>query len=292
MRARFRFTLVTIAAAVGLLAWGAFVTSIDAGLAVPDWPSSFDSYDPFNPWPNWWEVTPILAEHGHRLAGALVGFLTLILAFWTWKADDRVWMRRLGFGALALVIFQGLLGGLRVVWVSLDLAVVHACVAQLFFALLASMALFTSGKWKDPGAPPELAMKQAGWLAAGAVFVQIILGALLRHPGTGIDPLLAGLHIGWAFVALLMVYLHVRVLASAPALRNLGRAIMGIVTLQITLGFVAYFVLLDEAGVLQPSNLQVVINSLHLIVGAALFATNVVGALATRRAYSPIASGA
>jgi cytochrome c oxidase assembly protein subunit 15 len=67
MRARFRFTLATIAAAVGLLAWGAFVTSIDAGLAVPDWPSSFDSYDPFNPWPNWWEVTPILAEHGHRL---------------------------------------------------------------------------------------------------------------------------------------------------------------------------------------------------------------------------------
>jgi cytochrome c oxidase assembly protein subunit 15 len=288
MRARFRFTLVTIAAAVGLLAWGAFVTSIDAGLAVPDWPSSFNSYDPFNPWPNWWEVTPILAEHGHRLAGALVGFLTLILAFWTWKADRRTWMRRLGFAALALVIFQGVLGGLRVVLVSLDLAVIHACVAQLFFAVLAAMALFTSRKWENPGTPPELAMKRAGWLAAGAVYVQIILGALLRHPGTGIDPMLAGLHMAWAFVALFMVYLHVRVLTSASGLRNLGRALMAIVTLQVTLGFVAYFVLLNEAGVLQPSNLQVVINSLHLIVGAALFATNVVGALATRRTQSLI----
>ena len=46
VRARFRFTLATIAAAIGLMAWGAFVTSIDAGMAVPDWPSSFDSYDP------------------------------------------------------------------------------------------------------------------------------------------------------------------------------------------------------------------------------------------------------
>jgi cytochrome c oxidase assembly protein subunit 15 len=201
-------------------------------------------------------------------------------------------MRRLAFGALALVIFQGLLGGLRVVLVSLDLAVVHACVAQLYFALLAAMALFTSAKWDSPGPPPAFEMKHAGWLASGAVFIQIILGALLRHPGTGIDPLLAGLHMGWAFVALLMVYLHIKVLTSAPGLRTLGRVIMAVVTAQITLGFVAYFVLLDEAGVIQPSNLQVIINSLHLIVGAVLFATNVVGVLATRRTHSLTVSGA
>ena len=179
MRARFRFTLATIAAAVALLGWGAFVTSIDAGLAVPDWPSSFDSYDPFNPWPDWWTVTPILAEHGHRLLGALVGLLTLVLAVWTWRSDDRAWMRKLGFAALALVIFQGVLGGLRVVWVSLDLAVVHACVAQLFFALLAAMALFTSRTWQDlTGGRPEIDLPRAAWLAVAAVYIQIILGAL------------------------------------------------------------------------------------------------------------------
>lgn len=292
MRARFWFTIATIAAAVGLLGWGAFVTSIDAGLAVPDWPTSFESYDPFNPWPNWWEVTPILAEHGHRLAGALVGFLTLILAVWTGFADSRVWMKRLGYAALALVIFQGLLGGLRVVWVSLDLAILHACTAQIFFSLLAAMALFTSSKWEDPGPPPTVHISRAGWIAVAAVFIQIIFGALLRHPGIGIDPMLAGIHMGWAFVALLTVYVHARVLNSAEGLRSLGSAILGVVAIQITLGFVAYFVLLDEQGVLQPSNLQVLVNSLHLIVGAALLSLNVVGALVTRRSRRlvPIAS--
>ncbi|MBO6576341.1 MAG: COX15/CtaA family protein [Rhodothermales bacterium] len=290
MRARFRFTIAAIAAAVGLLAWGAFVTSIDAGLAVPDWPTSFDSYDPFNPWPGWWKVTPILAEHGHRLAGALVGLFTLVLALWTWRSDDRAWMRRLGMAALVLVIFQGVLGGLRVALVSLDLAVVHACVAQLFFATLAAMALFTSGLWQRPGPAPTINLPKAGWLAAGAVYVQIILGALLRHPGTGIDPLLAGLHISWAFVALFAVVVHVKVLRSASGLRTLGGVLLATVVAQVALGFVAYFVLLDEAGVLQPSNLQVVVNSLHLVIGAALFSLNVVGALALARArrLSPV----
>jgi heme a synthase len=283
MRARFRFTLLSIAAAAGLLAWGAFVTSIDAGLAVPDWPSSFDSFDPFNPWPNWWEVTPILAEHGHRLMGALVGILALCLAIWTWRSDSRSWMRRLAFAALGLVILQGVLGGLRVVWVSLDLAVVHASIAPIYFSLLAALALFVSDTWNQPGDAPRTSAWPLGWLATGAVYVQIVLGALLRHPGTGIDPLLVGLHMGWAFVALIAVALHARLLGTSDHLRYLGRALLAIVIIQVTLGFLAYFVLLDEQGMLRPSNLQVLINSLHLVTGAALLATNAVGALATRR---------
>lgn len=277
MSARFRFTLFTLAAAVGLLGWGAFVTSIDAGLAVPDWPSSFDSYDPFNPWPEWWRVTPILAEHGHRLAGAVVGLLTLILFLWTWRSERRRWVRGLSLLALVLVSLQGLLGGLRVVWVSLDLAVVHACVAQLFFALLASLALFTSSWWGANDRPASL--RNAGLLASGVLYLQIILGAVLRHPGTGIDPVLAGLHMTWAFVALGAVLFHVRSL-HAEGLSRMGRSIGVLVFLQVALGFLAYFVLLDERGVLQPSNLQVVVNSSHLVIGAALFATNVVGMLA------------
>ena len=69
MRWRHRFTILTALSTLVLMGWGAFVTSIEAGLAVPDWPSSYDSYDPFNPWPGWWRVTPLLAEHGHRLLG-------------------------------------------------------------------------------------------------------------------------------------------------------------------------------------------------------------------------------
>ncbi|NNF04403.1 MAG: cytochrome oxidase assembly protein, partial [Rhodothermales bacterium] len=200
LRGRRRYTAATFCVAILLLGWGAFVTSINAGLAVPDWPTSFQSYDPFNPWPEWWRVTPVLAEHGHRLLGALVGLMTVVLAAWTWIRDDRRWMRLLGLGAVVLVTLQGLLGGLRVVWVSLDLAVVHACVAQLFFALLASMILFVSPSWDAVGHARRATdvdrrrVRRAAVLTPLAVYVQIILGALLRHPGTGIDPLLAGLH--------------------------------------------------------------------------------------------------
>ena len=72
-----RFILVTIGTAVCLIGWGGFVTSIDAGLAVPDWPTSFDSWDPLNPWPEWWTITPVLAEHGHRLLAQGLGLREL-----------------------------------------------------------------------------------------------------------------------------------------------------------------------------------------------------------------------
>jgi len=96
LRWRFRFTLLTLVATLCLMAWGGFVTSLFAGMAVPDWPTSFGSLDPLNPRPEWWRITPVLAEHGHRLWGALVGLLTLILAAWTWKTDSRHFRRFTG----------------------------------------------------------------------------------------------------------------------------------------------------------------------------------------------------
>jgi len=267
------------------------VTSIDAGLAVPDWPTSFDSYDPFNPWPQWWTITPVLAEHGHRLLGALVGFLTLILAFWTWRSEERAWMRRLGFGALILVILQGVLGGLRVVWVSLDLAVVHACVAQLFFALLASMALFQTETWRSPRPMArKVAVKHILWVAPLAVYLQIIFGALLRHPGTGIDTTLVAIHLGWAFVATAMIAVLVsRIRTTMPMgglLDRFSGTLIVILVLQVALGLFAYFVLLDETGRIQPSNVQVIANSAHMVIGALLFATTVVTSVLAARVRS------
>lgn len=285
------FTIATFFVAIALVSWGAFVTSIDAGLAVPDWPTSFDSYDPFNPWPEWWTITPVLAEHGHRLLGALVGLLTMILAFWTWRVDDRVWMRRLGFGALALVILQGVLGGLRVVWVSLDLAVVHACVAQLFFALLASMALFQSESWRSPRPVKHNAtVKHILWIAPLAVYLQIVFGALLRHPGTGIDTTLVAIHLGWAFVATAMIAVLVsRIRTTMPMgrlLDRMTRSLIIVLVLQVALGLFAYFVLLDESGRIQPSNVQVIANSAHMVIGALLFATTIVSSVLAARVRS------
>lgn len=299
-RWRYRFSILSVLAAVALIGWGGFVTSIDAGMAVPDWPASFGSFDPFktgfhdpsDPAAQWWHQVPILAEHGHRLLGMLMGILTVILAFWTWRKDPRRWMRHLGFIALALVIVQGVLGGLRVVWNSLDLAVVHACVAQVFFSLLVAMTLFTSRGWmqaEDRPRPSER-LPLLRWMAvltAVALYGQIILGALLRHPGTGIDPVLAGVHIAGAFVAgglIVSTYVIVRRhFGELGLLRHTARVLLGLLLLQLTLGFTAYFVILDEAGVLQPSNFQVIINSSHLIVGGLLLASAVCLALLALR---------
>ena len=289
MRWRHRFTVLTGATTLLLMGWGAFVTSIEAGLAVPDWPSSYDSYDPFNPWPGWWRVTPLLAEHGHRLLGMLTGVLTTVLAVWTWFAESRRWLRWLGVGALLLVSFQGLLGGLRVVWLSLNLAVVHASVAQLFLGLIVAMAVFTSKGWLTAGASNGGLRDARLWRLAlavpGAVYLQIILGALLRHPGTGIHPVLVVCHIGGAVLVvvavasfLLRVWNDFR---DARVLYRVAWLLAILVDAQLILGVTAYFVTLDDAGMLQPSNLQAVVNTSHAVVGALLMAGAVLAVLAT-----------
>ena len=291
MRWRHRFTVLTGCATLLLMGWGAFVTSIEAGLAVPDWPSSYDSYDPFNPWPGWWRVTPLLAEHGHRLLGMLTGLLTTVLAIWTWFAERRRWLRWLALGALALVSFQGLLGGLRVVWLSLDLAVVHASVAQLFLGLIVALAVFTSKGWLTAGALPDDARDARLWRLAlavpGAVWLQIILGALLRHPGTGIHPVLAGFHIGGAvLVAVAVAAFLYRVWNDFQNVRVLYRTawlLAILVDVQLVLGLTAYFVTLDDAGMLEPSNLQVGVNTSHAVIGALLMAGSVLAVLVTHR---------
>ena len=292
IRWRYRFTVLTGIATILLMAWGAFVTSINAGLAVPDWPSSFNSYDPFNPWPEWWKLTPVLAEHGHRLLGMLTGTLTLILAVWTWVAEPRRWLKNLAIIAIVLVSLQGVLGGLRVVWLSLDLAVVHACMAQLFLGLIVAMALFTSNAGLEkhtqiPGAKNPSAPWRISCATLGLLYVQIILGALLRHPGTGIDPVLAVLHIcGAIIVTIAIAYLFRCVSKNYRATRVLypaARFFVILVGVQILLGVTAYVVTLDDAGMLEPSNLQVVVNTSHMVIGALLMAASVLTVLGAYR---------
>ena len=291
IRWRHRFTVLTVAFTLLLMGWGAFVTSIEAGLAVPDWPSSYSSWDPLNPWPGWWRVTPLLAEHGHRLLGLLTGVLTTGLAAWTWLAESRRWMRRLGAAALVLVSFQGLLGGLRVVWLSLDLAVVHASAAHLFLGLVAAMALFTSSAWRGEHVsrerPCDRAVCRLSLGALGALTLQLVLGALLRHLGAGIHPVLAGLHIvGAVFAAVVIASLFLRVRKGfrvAPALYPAARLLAVLAAFQILLGLTAWVVILDDAGMLEPSNLQVVVNTSHAVVGACLTAAAAVAVPAAFR---------
>jgi cytochrome c oxidase assembly protein subunit 15 len=137
-------------------------------------------------------VGGILFEHSHRMIASVVGFLTLVLALWLWRREDRPWVRNLGFIALGLVVAQGVLGGLTVLLLlPTSVSVGHATLAQTFFAVVASIALFTSPWWRSerslPALPPRgVSIFGLSAVAAAAVFIQLVLGALMRHTDAGL----------------------------------------------------------------------------------------------------------
>src|SRR6185436_8368454 len=137
--------LLTAIATFPLIFMGGLVTSHQAGMSVPDWPNSY-GYNMFLFPPRLW-IGGILYEHTHRLMGTVVGMLSIVLTVVAWRVERRPWVRWLAMGVLGAVIFQGILGGLRVVWVKLDLAIVHACFAQAFFCLATFTAIATSKWW-------------------------------------------------------------------------------------------------------------------------------------------------
>ena len=179
-----RFALLTAVATFPLLFVGGLVTSTGSGLAVPDWPTTF-GYNMFLfPVSKW--VGGILFEHTHRLVGSAVGFLTIILATWLWRSESRRWVRNLGLIALAGVILQGILGGLRVTMLKDEIGIFHACVAQAFLALLVVIALVTTSFWRSLDeidiSPKKLAPIRSLAIAITlAIYVQLALGATMRH---------------------------------------------------------------------------------------------------------------
>jgi heme a synthase len=183
--------LLTAAATFPLIFMGGLVTSHQAGLAVPDWPNSF-GYNMFLFPPRLW-IGGILYEHTHRLAATVVGMLAILLCVWAWTTDKRKAQKWLSIAVLCAVIFQGILGGLRVVLVKLDLAIVHGCFAQAFFCLTALMAVMSSRWWVDA---PDLSNSEdgpagrrlvwAGMLTVAVVYAQLIVGAVMRHEGAGL----------------------------------------------------------------------------------------------------------
>jgi cytochrome c oxidase assembly protein subunit 15 len=180
------FATLTAAATLFLICVGGLVTSHGVGLAVPDWPTTF-GYNPFFfPFSKW--VGGVFLEHSHRLVASGVGLLTVILAAWLWLRETRPWVRRLGLLALFLVILQGVLGGLRVTMLKDELGIFHGALAQLFFTLLCGIALSTSRWWKEARASAESnpAFRRACTVATALIFVQLVLGATMRHQHAGL----------------------------------------------------------------------------------------------------------
>ena len=171
-------------AALLLICSGGMVTSKNVGLAVPDWPTTF-GYNMFLfPVSKW--VGGILFEHTHRLIASAVGFLTIILAIWLWRSESRRWVRNLGLIALAGVILQGILGGLRVTMLKDEIGIFHACVAQAFLALLVVIALVTTTFWRsldetDISPKKFVPIRSLAIAITLAIYAQLALGATMRH---------------------------------------------------------------------------------------------------------------
>jgi heme a synthase len=139
---------VVAAASVSLLICsGGLVTSHEAGMAVPDWPNTF-GYNMFLfPVSRW--VGGVFFEHTHRLIASMVGLLTVILCLALFIIEERRWVKTLGVIAVVAVVIQGILGGLRVTENNAALGLFHGCLAQSFFALMATIALVTSRFWES-----------------------------------------------------------------------------------------------------------------------------------------------
>lgn len=184
-----RFALLTAASTLFLIWLGGLVTSHGAGMAVPDWPTTYGYNMFFFPVSRW--VGGIFYEHSHRLVASGIGFLTVILTVWLWLKEERRWLRRLGYVALVAVVLQGVLGGLRVTQMKDVIGVFHATLAQMFFALLCSLAMFTSRWWRvysetTGNRRGAGAIRYAFPIVTGIIFLQLIVGATMRHQHAGL----------------------------------------------------------------------------------------------------------
>ena len=287
-RAHHRFAVFTACATFLLIIAGALVTSNDAGLSVPDWPTTFGSLYRIPPM-----VGGVKFEHGHRMVAEMIGLLTIILALWTWRAERRSWMRKLGIIALGTVIAQGVLGGITVLYyLPPAVSTAHATLAQTFFCLMVLMAMVTGRDWME--AHPVLMIEQRrpslrtlATLAAAAVYVQLILGAAFRHSGIKLLPHL----VSAVVVTFLLLWTATRVLVEYSAisqLRRVARLLLVLLLVQLGLGFGAYLTRVEWGKeTAQPVLGMVVATVAHVAVGALVLATSVVLAAMSYRHTSP-----
>jgi cytochrome c oxidase assembly protein subunit 15 len=291
-----RYAKLVAACTFLLIAAGGMVTSTGSGLSVPDWPTTY-GWNMFTfPMSKW--VGGIRYEHTHRLIASTVGFLTIILAAWTWRVERRAWVRKLGFAALGAVILQGVLGGITVLFfLPPAVSIGHAGLAQIFFCLTITIALVTSPGWNNAVQPVEDPMlRRVAALTTAAVYTQILIGATMRHNAAGLAipdfPLNFGhvippvwnakvaVHfahrIGALVVTLAILATSSHVLYHHPQRRELARPavlLIGLVFVQVTLGaFIIW------------SGMNPAINTAHVVNGAAVLATSLVLTLRSFRA--------
>jgi len=259
-RGLFAFAVATAAVALVLILAGGFVTTTATGDTIPTWPLA------------WGRLIPpsfqggIVVEWSHRVIAGVVALMVLTLAVWS--------RRRLASVALAGVLVQAAIGGVRIYLPKAAVAIVHACFAQVVFCALVALALTLSRTWRE-AAPDEDAARarRLGLVTVALIFLQLVAGAVTRHTGAGLAVHLVGA---------LIVLLHVSVFASrlaATSLKRLGLGLMALIAVQLVLGLSAWsfrgtYVRSHEAN---PAIILTV--SAHVAIGALMMAMTLVATL-------------
>jgi heme a synthase len=289
-----RYAQVTAGCAFLLVIAGGLVTSTGSSLAVPDWPLSFGQV--FPPMKG-----GVLYEHGHRMIASLVGLLVSIMAVWLWRQEPRRWVRFLGLTAFLAVVTQGVLGGITVLMrLPLPVSVAHACLGQVFFCLVVTLAMVTSREWADPD-PKRTAdegtpgLRALGVATTGVIFLQLVLGAIVRHTGAGLAipdfPLSMGRLVPPVLEGpILIAYLHrlgavaVAVMVIWTAGRILGRQLTEPRLVLPALGLLMLlFVQIALGGLTVLSSLAVIPATAHVATGALLMAMSLATTLSAFR---------
>ena len=294
--ALFYFCLFAAFWAIGLLYAGAYTTSIRAGMAFLDWPLSNSSLNP----DGWLSHEDMMAEHSHRLLGASFGLLSLILIVWTQLCEGRRWVCNLAIGFFVVVVIQGFVGGFRVLFDQLNtgadnnivgqtFCVIHASGAQITVCVLATLTIATSRFWfkiSNHSTPISSSTRTLGLIATLMVFIQIILGAIMRHAQAGmaiptfpLTPEGSLLPAFWSFpvtihwlhrlgavFATLAVLLFIVKIFSIPDTRKR----LGILSAS-TVMLLVFQIFLGAATIWTQKNPA--IASTHMLVGAFLLAT-------------------
>lgn len=272
-----------------LLIAGALVTSNDAGLSVPDWPTSFGS---------WYKIPKLVGgvkfEHTHRMIAQGAGLLTIILAVWTWRVEKRRWLRILAYAAVGTVIAQGILGGITVLWyLPWQISSAHAALAQTFFCIAVAMALFTGQGWLEEQPRVQFDQRRPSLftltlLSIFILYVQLILGAMFRHHGLSwwphvLNAIVVCFILAWTAVRALSVY------SQIEAVRRPAILMLSLMIAQLCLGFTAFLTRVAWGrNAVQPELPMVVSTVAHVAVGALLLATTVILAIQVWR-HVPVA---
>jgi cytochrome c oxidase assembly protein subunit 15 len=263
-----------------LLIAGALVTSNDAGLSVPDWPTSFGSIYKMPPM-----VGGIRYEHTHRLIAWSVGVMTIAIAIWTWLVERRAWMTRLAFAALGTVILQGILGGITVLkFLPPLVSTAHAMVGQTFFCIAVTIALFSGQRWIEEHPPVAFdtlrpSLISLTQLSVLALYVQLFLGGMFRHHGMSWWPHV----VNAGAVSVILTWTAVRVLrqyAEIVEVRRPAILMLSLMVAQLCLGFAAFLTrVMWGRDAAQPETAMIISTVAHTVTGALLLATAVVLAI-------------